>query len=137
MANQISGGCCCGNVIFTLEDNFSNFYFCHCEQCRKLTGTAHASNLFTSPDNIKWAKGIDNIKRYDHPERSFSKAFCNQCGSGLPFISKSGKSLIVPAGSLNDEPSKQLDAQIFCAEQTDWYKAGLEAPKVNGFPKQT
>ncbi len=135
MINQISGSCCCGNVTFTLEDNFSNFYFCYCEQCRKFTGTAHASNLFTSPDNIKWGKGIASINRYDHPERSFSKAFCNECGSGLPFVSKSGKSLIVPAGSLNDEPSKQLDAQIFCAEQTDWHNVGLETSKVPGFPK--
>jgi hypothetical protein len=135
MVKEISGGCCCGNVTFTVEDDFSNFYFCHCEQCRKLTGTAHAANLFTSPDNIKWFKGINSIKRYDHPERSFSKAFCNECGSGLPFLSKSGTSLIIPAGSLNNEPSKQLDAQIFCDEQTLWHKAGLEAAKVSGFPK--
>ncbi|MFT5722637.1 MAG: hypothetical protein ACI9W6_002970, partial [Motiliproteus sp.] len=126
---MISGGCCCGEVTFSLEDNFSNFYFCHCQQCRKLTGTAYASNLFTSPDNISWTKGIDKTIRYDHPERSFSKAFCSKCGSGLPFVSKSGKSLIVPAGSLNEEPSKELDAQIFCAEQTEWHKAGIDVAK--------
>ncbi|MFT6916163.1 MAG: hypothetical protein ACJAWL_002487 [Motiliproteus sp.] len=135
MTKVITGGCCCGDVVFSLEDNFSSFYFCHCEQCRKLTGTAHASNLFTSPDNIKWIKGIDKTIRYDHPERSFSKAFCNKCGSGLPFISQSGKSLIVPAGSLNEEPSKTLDAQIFCAEQTQWHKVGVEAAKVSAFPE--
>ena len=135
MVNVITGGCCCGDVSFSLEDDFSNFYFCHCEQCRKLTGTAHASNLFTSPDNIKWIKGTDKTKRYDHPERSFSKAFCCECGSGLPFISQSGKYLIVPAGSLNEEPTKQLDAQIFCSEETEWHKAGLKVDKVARFPK--
>jgi hypothetical protein len=135
MTNTISGSCCCGGVEFTLADNFSNFYFCHCEQCRKLTGSAHASNLFTSPDNINWAKGAEKVKRYDHPERSFSKAFCENCSSGLPFISKSGKSLIVPAGSLNGEPSINLDAQIFCSEQTEWHKKGLQITKITGFPQ--
>jgi hypothetical protein len=135
MTNIISGSCCCGDVEFTLEDSFSNFFFCHCEQCRKLTGSAHASNLFTSPDNINWIKGVEKIKRYDHSERSFSKAFCENCASGLPFISKSGKSLIVPAGSLNGEPSIKLDAQIFCSEQTEWHKEGLQTAKVSGFPK--
>ncbi|MFT5722695.1 MAG: hypothetical protein ACI9W6_003030, partial [Motiliproteus sp.] len=48
--------------------------------------------------------------------------------------SKSGKSLIVPAGSLNEEPSKELDAQIFCAEQTEWHKAGIDVAKVSDFP---
>ncbi|WP_445778943.1 GFA family protein, partial [Shewanella sp.] len=110
--------------------------FCHCEQCRKLTGSAHASNLFTSPNNINWTKGVEKIKRYDHPQRSFSKAFCEHCASGLPFISQSGKYLIVPAGSLNGEPSIRLDAQIFCSEQTEWHKKGMQTAKVPGFPKQ-
>lgn len=45
IANMITGRCCCGDVAFTREDKFGDFYFCHCEQCRKLTGTAHAANL--------------------------------------------------------------------------------------------
>lgn len=135
MPNQITGSCCCGDVAFTVEDNFSDFFFCHCEQCRKLTGTAHAANLFTSPDNINWTKGKEKIKRYDHQDRSFTKAFCDNCGSGLPFVTQSGKSLIVPAGSLNEEPSKPLDALIFCAEQAEWHKTVATVAKFSGFPK--
>ncbi|WP_417594068.1 GFA family protein [Oceanospirillum sp.] len=134
MNQMMSGSCCCGDVEFTLKDDFRNFFFCHCEQCRKLTGTAHASNLFTAPDNITWIKGENKIRRYDHPERSFSKAFCENCASGLPYISQSGKSLIVPAGSLNGEPSITPDAQIFCSEQPEWYKNGLQVTKVPHFP---
>jgi len=77
----------------------------------------------------------NKIKRYDHPTRSFSKAFCLDCGSSLPFLTQNEKFLIVPAGSLNDEPSKTLDAQIFCGEQAQWYKAGLQAVQLEGFPK--
>ncbi len=135
MNKEITGGCCCGNVTFKLVDDFKKFFFCHCEQCRKLTGSAHASNLFTSASNIEWTLGEDKIKRYDHPTRSFSKAFCMDCGSGLPFLSQSGKFLIVPAGSLNEEPTKSLDAQIFCEEQAEWHKVGLTATKLEGFPK--
>ena len=136
MVKIITGGCCCGDVTFTVEDSFSDFFFCHCEQCRKLTGSAHAANLFTSPDNINWVTGVDKIKRYDHPERTFTQAFCENCGSGLPFVTQGETSLIVPAGSLNEESVKTLDAQIFCAEQTEWHKAGLNATnKVPGFPE--
>lgn len=135
MTKDLIGGCCCGNVAFKLKDDFSKFFFCHCEQCRKLTGSAHASNLFTSPDNIEWLKGEQNTKRYEHPTRSFAKVFCTDCGSGLPYLSQSGRFLIVPAGCLNEEPSKPVDAQIFCEEQTHWYKLGLKAPLVKGFAK--
>lgn len=135
MAKMITGSCCCGDVAFTLEDNFSDFYLCHCEQCRKLTGSAHASNLFTTPDNINWVSGIGKIKRYDHPQRVFTQAFCENCGSGVPFVTQDGKSLLVPAGSLNEESIKKLDAEIFCSEQTQWHKSALNVGKLPGFPE--
>lgn len=132
---KLTGGCVCGQVAFEVEDDFKHFFMCHCEQCRKFTGSAHASNLFTKPDNIKWLKGKDKIKSYVHPEREFSKVFCFECGSSLPFETKSGRFLLVPAGSLNEEPSKQPDAQIFIEEQTDWHRAGVSANQFSGFPK--
>ena len=135
MKKEISGGCYCGSVQFTMKDDFSRFYFCHCDQCRKMVGTAHASNLFTSPDNIDWIKGKELVTRYDDPTRSFTQAFCPECGSPLPYVNQSGKYLVVPAGCLNEEPTKQVDAEIFCAEQPNWYKAGLNAQKFGGFPK--
>lgn len=135
MKKIISGGCVCGEVRFSIEDDFDHFYFCHCEQCRKMTGSAHASNLFTRPDNIKWETGLNSIKRYNHPTRTFSQVFCIHCGSGLPYISKSGKALIVPAGSLDSEPTKRPDAQIFCSEETEWHKAGLTVDKFSAFPE--
>ena len=135
MSKELTGGCCCGKVTFSLNDDFKKFYFCHCEQCRKLTGSAHAANLFTAPDNIQWTKGEDNTKRFEHPTRSFAKVFCTDCGSGLPYLSQSGKFLVVPAGSLNEEPSKILDAQIFREEQTQWHKAGLQARTADRFPE--
>ena len=134
MNNVLTGSCCCGSVSFSLSDKFSRFYFCHCEQCRKLTGSAHASNLFTSPENIKWERGLDKTKRFDHPTRSFSQVFCTECGSGLPFVSQSGKFLIVPAGSLNQEPTKAVDAQIFCNEQAKWHNSSREADRFPEFP---
>jgi hypothetical protein len=131
---KLTGGCCCGAVRFELVDDFSQFYFCHCEQCRRLTGSAHASNLFTRPDNIQWLQGQQDTHRYDHPERTFTQVFCKHCGSGLPFVTQSGQSLLVPAGSLDEEPKKQPDSQIFSEEQTHWHKVGVASKKIHGFP---
>jgi hypothetical protein len=136
MGKILSGGCYCGAVQFTVEDNFSRFFFCHCEQCRKRSGTAHVANLFTTADSIHWVKGVDQIKRYDDltSPRSITKSFCKECGSPVPYTSKDGVKLVVPAGSLNEEPTKQVDAKIFCGEQTHWYKVGIQAPAFDGSP---
>ena len=114
-------------VSFEMEDDFQKFHLCHCKQCQRATGSAHASNLFTGTDNIRWTKGKDLVKRYDVPGRCISNAFCVKCGSGLPYVSKSGKSLVVPAGTLESNPTVLPSDNIFWAERAKWYDAALNA----------
>ena len=135
MAKALKGQCLCGSVVFSLKEKFSQFYLCHCIQCQKITGSAHASNLFTEPDNINWLSGEALITRYDDPTRSFTKVFCAKCGSGLPFITQSGRNLVVPAGSLDEQPEIVPLYNIFCEEQVVWYNDALKAQSVKGFPE--
>jgi hypothetical protein len=132
---KITGNCLCGEVAFELEDDFHSFDLCHCKQCQRATGSAHASNLFTDGDNIRWTKGEDRVRRYDVPGRTISNAFCATCGSGLPYASKSGATLVVQAGSLNDKVSSPVTIQnIFWTERADWYDKALIAEHHEEFP---
>ena len=135
MSKQLTGECLCGSVKFSVTDSFKAFYQCHCKQCQQLTGSAFASNIFTDPDNIEWLSGRANITNYEHPSREFSKSFCTTCGSAVPFINKTKTSLIVPAGSLNELPDIQPQANIFTSEEACWLKPGLQAENFSGFPE--
>ncbi len=134
--SKITGHCLCGAVSFEVDDNFHELNLCHCKQCQRATGSAHASNLFTDPDNIRWTKGEQHVKRFDVPDRIISNAFCDQCGSGLPYVSKSGKALVVQAGTLdrafNSSPQTR---NIFWEERAAWYDAGMMADKFDTFPE--
>ncbi|MGK0441159.1 MAG: hypothetical protein ACJA0N_000956 [Pseudohongiellaceae bacterium] len=133
MSKQLTGECLCGSIKFSVTDSFKAFYQCHCKQCQQLTGSAFASNVITDPDNIQWLSGPSKITHYEHPSRGFSKSFCKICGSAIPFLNKHKTSLIVPAGSLNDLPDIQPQANIFTAEQACWLKPGLQAADFSGF----
>ena len=133
MSRILSGKCLCGRVKFSVTENFKDFYQCHCKQCQQLTGSAFASNILTTPDNIKWLCDQDQLTNYAHPSRDFSKSFCKTCGSAVPFINKTKTSLIVPAGSLNELPDIQPQANIFTSEEACWLKSGLKAEKFSGF----
>ena len=118
----ITGSCLCGAVCFEVDDNFQQLNLCHCDQCQRATGSAHASNLFTDPGNIRWTEG--------------KNAFCTECGSGLPYVSKTGKSLIVQAGVLNEAfASNPTVRNIFWSERADWYDATIDAEHVATFPE--
>lgn len=135
MGSTIKGACLCGQVQYEVSGPFEAFHLCHCSQCRRSTGSAHASNIFTSPDRIKWISGEDLIKRYVPDEAGvISKCFCTHCGSLVPYVSlKSGK-LIIPAGSLNESPGIIPDDNIFWHDRADWYEAGLEAEHKEEWP---
>jgi hypothetical protein len=133
MPEKLTGECLCGTVKYAVINDFETFYHCHCKQCQQITGSAFASNMITSPDNIEWLSGEKNVAIYEHPTRQFTKAFCSDCGSGLPFVTKSGEHLIVPAGSLTDAPTMAPQANIFMSDEACWLHEGLQAKKFDGF----
>ena len=135
MNDILKGECLCGKMKYEVKNDFKAFYLCHCKQCQKLTGSAFASNLFTSPENIVWLSGRERVLIYEHPTREFTKAFCEVCGSGVPFINKSGRSLIVPAGTLADAPTIVPQANIFTSEKACWLHEGMAAKEFRGFPE--
>jgi len=132
--SHFSGSCLCDKVKYSIDAEVDNFYFCHCKQCRKLTGGPLASNIQLKPTDVNWLSGEDNIKRFDYPgERAFTKAFCKDCGSALPYINEAGTALVIPAGSLDQSPKITPQENIFWDDKAEWFEAGVNAEKHAGF----
>lgn len=123
------GSCLCGDVTFTVEGDFENFYLCHCERCRKDTGSAHAANLFSTTAALTWLTGEENVRTYDHLSEGHIKSFCARCGSALPNLQMEGKLLVVPAGCLDSDVPLRPQGHIYCAHKANWDRdlAGLPA----------
>jgi len=81
---KYKGSCLCGEVTFEIEGEFENFFLCHCERCRKDTGSAHAANLFSSTAKLRWLSGEDKAKIFNYRSEGHIKSFCSNCGSALP-----------------------------------------------------
>ena len=107
MPDMLAGQCLCGAVAYRVKAVVLAFYYCECVPCRKTTGSSAATNLKVAPVPIAWHRGADLVRLYrDRHGRHFSKAFCTICGAGLPYISRDGNALIVPAGSLDGPPPR-------------------------------
>jgi hypothetical protein len=115
-----SGSCLCGEVNFEIDGDFESFYLCHCKYCQKDTGSAHASNLFSSVAKLVWLSGQDKIKTYELPSTKHIKSFCSNCGSALPSLQMNSKLLVVPAGSLNQDILIKPNAHIFTSSRANW-----------------
>ena len=135
MSSKITGSCLCGAVEYAVENEFVFMFMCHCAHCRKISGSSYASNLFSDTNSFLWTKGEDNVVRFDTPGRDFTKAFCKDCGSGVPYASKSSDKFVIPAGSLNAEPNCLKTYKIFMAENTGWMSDYPQAETCQAFPE--
>lgn len=125
----VRGSCLCGSVAFEVDMPFEHFVHCHCSRCRKATGTAHATNAIVGAVAVRWLRGQELVTRYDLPQaRSFATAFCRQCGSPLPHLTRSGRQVIVPAGSIDDAIGIKPDRHMQWASRAEWYAHGERLP---------
>jgi hypothetical protein len=135
MESILRGSCLCGGVTYRVAEPFRSFILCHCSRCRKDTGSAHTSNLRVGSDQITWTSGQELIVRFDLPSaRSFSRAFCLQCGSPLPHLTRSGREVIVPAGSLDAEPSIHPQCHAHWSSRASWTCDGDALPRFDAAP---
>ncbi len=131
----LTGSCLCGKVKYQLTGNTGIFQYCHCSRCRKFTGSAHASNLFVMPEDFHWQQGEEHVGRFEPEDtKHFATCFCKHCGSSLPWKNKSGKVVIVPAGTLDDDPDIRPIQNIYWSSKANWYIPTSELAKHDELP---
>ena len=132
----LTGSCLCGSVQYEINGEAQWFYHCHCQRCRKTTGTGHASNLLVTPESsLGWKSGEALLRRYKVPEAErFYNCFCSQCGSPMPRVVPELGAVVIPAGTLNEEPPIQPGARIFQDSKVQWSCTGDDLPAYEGYP---
>jgi len=135
MADKTHGSCLCGAVTYQFSGPAKVFQNCHCSRCRKFTGSAYASNIIVDPDQFEWLSGEDKVGRFEHPQaRHFATCFCQNCGSSLPWLSKSGKAVVIPAGTLDEDPGIRPQQNIFWGSRVTWREAVESLPCFEELP---
>ncbi|MFV2060316.1 MAG: GFA family protein, partial [Gammaproteobacteria bacterium] len=115
------GSCLCGQVSYETTGTSERFYHCHCERCRKASGTGHASNIMVKATDFQWLSGSELLRCYKVPDAErFYTLFCSNCGSAMPREVPELGVTVIPAGSLDGEPAIQPQARIFWDSRSKW-----------------
>ena len=133
--NEISGSCLCGEVTFKYSGPTKIFQYCHCSRCRKFTGSAFAANIIIEPSQFEWLSGESSLGRFEPPEaKHFATTFCTKCGSSLPWLAKSGRAMVIPAGTLNDDPKEKPVHNLFMANKAPWFEEVCNLKDYDALP---
>ena len=119
----VRGSCLCGGVGYEVDLPIGRFVNCHCSRCRKASGSAYSANAAVAPEAFRWTRGADLLVRYDLPQaKSFANAFCRICGAALPHPTRSGREVIIPAGTLDDDPGTTPTADVHWSSRAAWFR---------------
>ena len=128
--NIVTGSCLCGGVAFELSGAPLLFLYCHCQSCRRASGSMHNANLAFPESSLAWTRGENFIERFvDTAENvGYQRWFCRTCGSPVPKPSRNRKFWVVPSGTLDVDPGLRPQANIYWAERAPWYVPGGDLP---------
>ncbi len=133
---MIRGSCLCGRVRYELDGAPRFINHCHCAMCRKAHGAAFGSFLHADGTRFRWVAGEENVTRYPSSPGNV-RAFCATCGSNVPVLEDAGAHVIVPAGTLDDDPLVRPVVHIHVGSRAPWHTISDGLPQFAAFPPQS
>ncbi len=115
MSSSRTGACVCGGISYVAH-NVAPIWYCHCEQCRRMTGHFMAAAQVN----------LDDIEIKGEPKWFFVNersrhGFCPDCGSQLFWRNEQNPYMSITGGSMNDSSNLSNKGHIFVAEKGGYY----------------
>jgi hypothetical protein len=124
----LKGGCSCGSVRFELRGSPIWTNVCHCNACKKRTGSAFGFSIVVDSANVKEFVGPTKIfNRIGDSGKAVRYEFCPNCGTTLRWHVELIPNRQVFAGGAFDEPG-QFDVlgEMYTDEALRWARIGCE-----------
>ena len=122
----MSGHCYCGAVKFEVSGKSEWIGHCHCESCRRQTGSVMTTFAGFDEDQVIFTGAMPN--RYSTDD-GVTRSFCGQCGSPVAYqsVGQAGK-IHLQLGLFDDlEPLAPQD-HSFLNEKVSWLHADEHLP---------
>jgi hypothetical protein len=116
----LRGSCLCGGVEFEVAQAPETLRYCHCESCKKLSGSIGTVNGRVPSNTIRILEGKELLQTFQPAEGS-AKTFCRTCGSNLfgggwP----DSETTSVRASALDDPFDARPSAHLFVRSAAAW-----------------
>jgi hypothetical protein len=120
MSEMVRGSCLCGGVRFEVEPPFIRASHCHCDRCRKHSGTAVCTQVRVRKEQFRLLEGEELIRVYGKGEGAV-KAFCIRCGSSL-FGGEwpDGPQVSIRMGAFDDDPGIRPQFHTYVDSRAPW-----------------
>lgn len=129
MAEAREGGCLCGKVRFRVEGAPKWAAHCHCNSCRKFTGSIFATYAGYETGAVTQL-GAAPVRHHSSP--GVTRSFCGQCGTAISYESERWPGEIhLLVGAFDDAGIFEPEAHVYWAERVPWLEMDDGLPKYD------
>jgi hypothetical protein len=130
MDNHI-GSCLCGLITYTFSSSINDYGYCHCEMCRKASGSAHSANAGIDDTTFKVEDTCGYLKEFVSSPGTH-RFFCSNCGSPLfSRIDQTPDLVRIRLGSLDTVMGKKAGRHTFVKDKASWHDISGDIPQFN------
>lgn len=117
-----TGGCLCGGVRFEVAEPLGPAAICHCQDCRRITGSAFNVSVAVSAPVFTVTRGAPSaFAAVSDAGSPIVRHFCPDCGSPLWTSSPAYPDRVyVKAGTLDDPDLVRPGAQAWSERRVAW-----------------
>ncbi|MBK8545404.1 MAG: GFA family protein [Caulobacteraceae bacterium] len=135
MPDTFSGRCLCGAVSALCSAEPMMAGHCHCEDCRRSSGSGHCSHLGAPEESVTITGSTKAYERASDSGNMIARHFCPNCGSAL-FSKNAGMPglLFLRASSLDDLEVFKPQMHVFVARAASWDRPASDIPTFEKMP---
>ena len=118
---DITGGCLCGQIRYTVSGDPAFSGLCHCRNCQRYTGSAFETVIGFPSAAVSVQGSLKTYNDTGDSGKTVFRRFCPNCGSGVlaDADALAGVTLIL-AGTLDDVSTYKPAMEIYCDSAQPW-----------------
>ena len=135
MTETITGRCLCGAVSYTCTAVPIMMGHCHCDDCRRVSGSGHCSHILVPEDSVAVTGELRAYALTADSGNRVERLFCPTCGSGV-FGRSTGMPgmMTLRASTLDDLEFFRPQMHVFTGRAASWDKPDESLPTFEAMP---
>lgn len=118
---QRTGQCLCGQITYTVVGEPKIVAQCHCEECRRQSGTGHSIGAMFKAEAVQISGEPSEYVYASSMGSEVRRGFCASCGSSLyGRNSRMPDHMTLTLGTMNEAEGLSVQVVVFAGRKPHW-----------------
>lgn len=132
---EFTGGCLCGAVHYSCAAEPMMAGHCHCEDCRRSSGSGHSSHMLVPEASVTLSGPTTAYERAADSGNVVSRHFCPTCGAAVFSTNPSMPGMMfLRVSSLDDLEAFKPQMHVYASRAPSWDKPTGDLPAFDKMP---